>query len=1200
MVSTSGRPRSQAGGSLTKSWLLWTLLLLHSTKLTAADTTRHLEPQRNDQILASRDKPPLQPTPQSLAGRSPAEIPLLQHDIPTAKFRSTNDDIEYQALAPALNHERSAVRAPIAQPVELPSSGSLSQLDTARSLSNWEVDDIILISTIDGALHARDRRSGRQRWTIQPGSPMIETTHYKQNKSDLELDYDVPTQEEQLFIVEPTGDGQLYAQYADPRIGLQKLPVTVRKMASRTPLSMNLGGQYLTTTSEVQTKSYTIDAESGEILFEFPRSRSAMKLPEQKRCPPRGFGFEDVACKTGRTMRVGRNTYTFTISNEQTGQDMCTIRYSEWVTNQLDHDLQAQYRTSFDGYDLRIFHDGWIMGIERGEEGSYQHRYRQLMDSPVARVYDVVRPEDSPEDESADLVILSRPSDHLAGRLVDSAMAEAVFVNKTDDGQWYALSEASYPGVTARALPARVTQSHHVEYLDLYGELKEIVGVHTLSAAQSTRSSPQGQLTINAPPEPPGLPQTEEALVVEDVNKTLIVQKGAWQLPSSIHLWWTIVTFSCVWAAWRISKMTSKTGQLPDLLAELAPRASAIDATQVHAPQVQTNLDEVAAGTNTRSTSGEVKEVTTVESQPHSRAQSSVSIVPLTPRGRAESNTESKENVPPSDESDNEETLDQEVEPALEKRKKSKTKRGVRGGRKPKKAYADGTNFEAKPQLTQEKILLDGQIQVGVLTYDARIENCLGQGSSGTAVFPGTLKGMPVAVKRLVKSGNSLAEKEIKHLVSNETHPNVIRYLCNEESMSFFYIALEKFETSLDQFVEFPEKFPGLVSPTRGYDVKDALKQVTRGVQHIHSLKLVHRDIKPQNILVRSVRTARPLRENQTQPLLFVISDFGLCKPLEDGPESVFAATKTAAGTTGWKAPELLVSSKDVIAAPAVADSTSSMSTRSATASSEGVTVDLPSGGRRATKAIDIFALGCVFFYVMTRGGHPFDKGSQLARDLNIKEDNYDTSLLRDSFLSYDYDADDLIMQMIMHNPKNRPDTTGILGHPYFWRASEKLEFLCLVSDNYEERKQKITNIHDDKAVRTPAEQAILDELAALQTKAEFVISRRRDGSLDFLSALPKSFLNEMTRQRKYTGSKMIDLLRVIRNKKNHFHDLPLEVREMMLKDAAGQIEGYYNFWRERFPALLVNCHQLVQERNLIEEFGLEDYYFGGLAGQHN
>jgi serine/threonine protein kinase len=35
------------------------------------------------------------------------------------------------------------------------------------------------------------------------------------------------------------------------------------------------------------------------------------------------------------------------------------------------------------------------------------------------------------------------------------------------------------------------------------------------------------------------------------------------------------------------------------------------------------------------------------------------------------------------------------------------------------------------------------------------------------------------------------------------------------------------------------------------------------------------------------------------------------------------------------------------------------------------------SGNRRATRAIDIFSLGCVFYYVLTRGSHPFDKNGK-------------------------------------------------------------------------------------------------------------------------------------------------------------------------------------------------------------------------------
>lgn len=274
----------------------------------------------------------------------------------------------------------------------------------------------------------------------------------------------------------------------------------------------------------------------------------------------------------------------------------------------------------------------------------------------------------------------------------------------------------------------------------------------------------------------------------------------------------------------------------------------------------------------------------------------------------------------------------------------------------------------------------------------------------------------------------------------------------------------------------------------------------------------------------------------------------------------------------------MLVHSRAAIAAP----NANSTASRSTTHSSDGTVLDPPSG-RRATKAIDIFSLGCVFYYVMTQGHHPFDVGgTSLGRDLNIKENNFSTDDLR--LQQYEYDADDLIMQMLKHDPKERPDTTEILRHPYFWDVADKLEFLCEVSDCFEREKNSINNIFDENAIRTPAEKESLEELAALEALSPNVIGPSRD----FHRALPKSFINEMGKQRKYTGSKMIDLLRVIRNKKNHFHDLPDDVKEQML---GGSTKGYYEFWAKRFPSLLINCHCLLLERDLVGRFRLERYY---------
>ena len=49
--------------------------------------------------------------------------------------------------------------------------------------------------------------------------------------------------------------------------------------------------------------------------------------------------------------------------------------------------------------------------------------------------------------------------------------------------------------------------------------------------------------------------------------------------------------------------------------------------------------------------------------------------------------------------------------------------------------------------------------------------------------------------------------------------------------------------------------------------------QATQGVQHLHNLDIVHRDIKPQNVLI-----SMPGKKGEVRAM---ISDFGLCKKLK-------------------------------------------------------------------------------------------------------------------------------------------------------------------------------------------------------------------------------------------------------------------------------------------------------------------------------
>ena len=112
---------------------------------------------------------------------------------------------------------------------------------------------------------------------------------------------------------------------------------------------------------------------------------------------------------------------------------------------------------------------------------------------------------------------------------------------------------------------------------------------------------------------------------------------------------------------------------------------------------------------------------------------------------------------------------------------------------------------------------------------------------------------------------------------------------------------------------------------------RDSLIQMAEGVKYIHSKDLVHRDIKPDNVLIYA----------KNEVLLLKISDFGLCKPTTLRGSASISSVK---GTYRWLAPELL---------PLLDEDEKELVTRQC-------------------KSTDIFALGCVFFYYATRGRHPF------------------------------------------------------------------------------------------------------------------------------------------------------------------------------------------------------------------------------------
>lgn len=131
----------------------------------------------------------------------------------------------------------------------------------------------------------------------------------------------------------------------------------------------------------------------------------------------------------------------------------------------------------------------------------------------------------------------------------------------------------------------------------------------------------------------------------------------------------------------------------------------------------------------------------------------------------------------------------------------------------------------------------------------------LGHGGGGTVVYAGTLDNRQVAVKRMLKTYNGSADREISLLIESDGHPNVVRYFLKEVRGDFVYLALELCDLSLHDIIGHIKEHVenrGIPRHTVLEASKQILLQVVEGVKHLHKLRIVHRDVKPNNLLLAS------------------------------------------------------------------------------------------------------------------------------------------------------------------------------------------------------------------------------------------------------------------------------------------------------------------------------------------------------------
>uniref|UniRef100_A0AAQ4NSY3 non-specific serine/threonine protein kinase n=1 Tax=Gasterosteus aculeatus aculeatus TaxID=481459 RepID=A0AAQ4NSY3_GASAC len=348
--------------------------------------------------------------------------------------------------------------------------------------------------------------------------------------------------------------------------------------------------------------------------------------------------------------------------------------------------------------------------------------------------------------------------------------------------------------------------------------------------------------------------------------------------------------------------------------------------------------------------------------------------------------------------------------------------------------------------------------------------------------FRGNFDGRRVAVKRILPECFEVAEREVQLLRESDTHPNVIRYYCTERDRLFTYIAIELCAATLQQYVEDPSCFPELNPIT-------LLGQTMCGLSHLHSLNIVHRDLKPRNILLSGPGALGRVRA--------LISDFGLCKKIPDGR--------------------------------------SSFSLRSGIPGTDGVYFVLRCFSSSQTAAVDVFSAGCVFYFVVSRGQHPF--GDPLRRQVNILSGEYCLSHFMED-MHDDVIARDLIEQMISAEAEARPSTACVLKHPFFWSPEKQLLFFQDVSDRIE---------------KEPADSPIV---VRLETAGRAVVRT------NWRMHISVPLQTDLRRFRTYKGNSVRDLLRAMRNKKHHYHEFCPTAS--------------FFYFTSRFPRLLMHTHAAV------------------------
>ena len=255
------------------------------------------------------------------------------------------------------------------------------------------------------------------------------------------------------------------------------------------------------------------------------------------------------------------------------------------------------------------------------------------------------------------------------------------------------------------------------------------------------------------------------------------------------------------------------------------------------------------------------------------------------------------------------------------------------------------------------------------------IKEILGEGGMGT-VFKAVDSelGEVIAIKTLKKdflSQDATALERFKgeiRLARRISHRNVVRTHDLGENSGIYYITMEYIEgKSLKELIRARGRLPIAITLSVG-------KQLARALEIAHEQGVIHRDIKPQNMVVEPNGVLK-------------VMDFGIARLASRQPESGVTQAGTIIGTPEYMAPEQL-------------------------------------SGEEVDHRVDIYAAGCVLYECLT-GRPPFVADTPYQLVAKLLEDTPDAPRTINPEVPLALDA--LVMSALAKDRAQRPQTALIL-----------------------------------------------------------------------------------------------------------------------------------------------------------------------------